>query len=181
MERNMDFLFKDCVSKQYLEKYTNLIATKLSYEQLEYIKSNNITLLWSSSPGMVILNFVFPVIDKPLSGHIIAIDNNFIHLKDSQGKELFDIYGIVALIMHEIGHICNKPNRQEFSSDNEFNNHKEYFADKYAISLNTLFFRKCFISLLKKTSENEIPYIDNKQKEELKERLRRIENDNIEI
>ena len=177
----MDFLFKDCVSKQFLEPYTNLIAAKLTYEQLKEIKSNNITLLWSSSPGMVISNFVFPVIEKQVSGHIIAIDNNFIHSKDSQGNKLFDIYDIVALIMHEIGHIFNKPNRQDFSSDNEFNNHKEYCADIYAISLNTLFFRQCFISLLSKTSENEIPYIDNKQREELKERLRRIANENIEI
>ena len=100
---NLDFLYKDAITKSYFKKYTDLLAQKLKNNIIEEIKSNNITLLISLSPGTVITNFVFPISQKVVTGHIVVIDKHIIEYCN------FNLEESAGAILHEFGHIFNNP------------------------------------------------------------------------
>jgi hypothetical protein len=159
-ELNLDFLYKDRVTSSYFKKYTDLIANRLRNDFIDQIKPYNITILLSFSPGAVISNFIFPINQKPTTGHIIIIDK---HIIDYCG---FNVEESAAAILHEFGHIFNNPVNQK---------EKEFYADYFAKKLG---FGPSLASSLIKFLEKELPFITKENEEEIKQRIEALNNKN---
>jgi len=160
--KDLDFLFKDGITKSYFKKFTDLLATKLKDDTIEEIRSNNITLLHSLSPGTVISNFMFPINEKATRGHLVVIDNNVMKHCEFNSEES------AAAILHEFGHVFNHIDDPS---------QKEFYADYYAKRLG---FGKFLSSSLSKFLNKEIPFIDDKAKEEIGQRIAAL-NDTAQV
>jgi hypothetical protein len=158
--RDMDFLYKDGVTKNYFKKYTDLIAIKIKKDELEKIELNNITLLFSLSPGTAITNFFFPVNDKPMAGHVVVIDKHIIDYCEFNTEE------VAAAILHELGHILNNPTNQK---------EREFYADYYAKRWG---FGKHLANSLNKFLKKELPFIDEATKKEIEQRIAALNDNN---
>ena len=153
MEANLDFLFKDEITKAYLGGFTNYLAVKLPPAVIDNFRNNNITLLLNIAPGNVISNFAFPFTERKY-GHIIIIEKNLLEYC------AFTFEESSSMILHEFGHIFNNPEDQS---------QKEFYADYYAKSLG---FGNTLASALTKFLEKEFSFINAQTTEEI---LRRIE------
>ncbi|WP_055443595.1 hypothetical protein [Lacinutrix himadriensis] len=154
---DLDFLFKDGITKAYLEKYTNYLAYKLTPNLIENFRNNNITLLLNVSPGNVISNFMFPF-TEPTFGHIIIIEKNVLENCD------FTLEEASSMILHEFGHIFNDINNQD---------KKEFYADYYAKSLG---FGNTLASGLTKFLNKKFKFIDEQTIQEIEDRIKALQN-----
>lgn len=154
---DLDFLFKDEITRTYLARYTNYLALRLEEETIENFKANNITILMNISPGNVISNFAFPFTERKF-GHIIIIEKNILEYCE------FNLEEGSSMILHEFGHIFNNPENQI---------EKEFYADYYAKSLG---FGNTLASGLRKFLRKELPFISEETNEEIRNRIIELEN-----
>jgi hypothetical protein len=156
----MNFLFKDGITSAYLKHYTDYIATKISKEELNKFKANNITLLLAVSPGNVISNFAFSPNNAPTFGHIVIVEKNILEFCNYSFEEKS------ALILHEFGHIFNN---SVAISDTEF------YADYYAKSLG---FGTQLASALQKFLAQDFSFINDDSRNEIRLRINQLNNVN---
>lgn len=110
----------------------NMLAHKKGMKTLDKIKSKDLIFLNYSSPVSIILNIK--------NKHIIAVDVDLM-------KKIFDkkTDEICAILLHELGHIFNKPKDGDVVEG--FRSiHEEYYADDFARKMG---FEKELLSSLK--------------------------------
>ena len=154
---DLDFLYKDEISRAYLGRYTNYLAHRLNEETIESFRNNNITIILNISPGNVISNFAFPFTERKF-GHIVLIEKNILEYCE------FTLEEGSSMILHEFGHIFNNP---------EVQIQKEFYADYYAKSLG---FGNMLATGLTKFLRKELPFIDEETNEEIRNRIIALEN-----
>ena len=154
---NLDFLFKDEITRAYLGGFTNYLVHRLNEETIESFRANNITILLNISPGNVISNFAFPFTERKF-GHIIIIEKNVLEYCE------FTLEEGSSMILHEFGHIFNNPEDQI---------QKEFYADYYAKSLG---FGNTLATGLTKFLRKELPFINVETIEEIRNRIIALEN-----
>lgn len=156
-ENNLDFLFKDEISKKYLCEYTQYLEHILSNDVVDKFRTNNITLLVNIAPCSVIHNFCFPF-TEPKMGHIIIIEKNTLKHCDFRPQE------VSSMILHEFGHIFNVPDDES---------QKEFYADYYVKSLNLgSYLASALTKLLQKNFSN----IDTQTIDEINNRISALKN-----
>lgn len=154
---DLEFLYKDAISKAYLERFTNYLAHKLDVNIIENFRNNNITLLLNISPGNVISNFLFQPTDGKF-GHIIIIEKNILEHCN------FTLEEGSSMILHEFGHIFNNPQDQT---------QREFYADYYAKLLG---FGNTLASGLTKFLQQNFSFINSQTNEEINNRIIALKN-----
>lgn len=169
----MDDKLEDALNKLYEKPMRTLFLSDLDYYKLkgsiEFLNKNLCEKIKNKilNKKIIIIRTEAPssqrncIIDKTIK-HLIAVDLNILKVFNFTDEE------ISCVILHELGHIFNKPPHMHKKND-------EFYADDFVIEQGEKF-KNCLFNGMKKYLEKSPIFLTEQSMCSIKDRMRRIEN-----